>query len=182
MAIKYLDETGLAYFWSKIKAYGNTHWGGGGGSVLDYYPVGSYYETSDTSFDPNVSWGGTWVEDSAGKVTVALDANDTDFDTIGETGGSKYIQDHSHGFTQPKIPNHQHQLQREQLKTSTTGSNRWFASGSTVGGNTANDGGGGSCTGGSVGSVQTTAHGTMSTGSSGNLQPYIVVKRWHRTA
>lgn len=23
-------------------------------------PVGSYYETSDTSFDPNVTWGGTW--------------------------------------------------------------------------------------------------------------------------
>ena len=26
-----------------------------------FFPVGSYYETSDASFDPNVSWGGTWV-------------------------------------------------------------------------------------------------------------------------
>lgn len=26
-----------------------------------FYPVGSYYETSDASFDPNVSWGGTWT-------------------------------------------------------------------------------------------------------------------------
>lgn len=25
------------------------------------YPVGSYYETSDTTFDPNTAWGGTWV-------------------------------------------------------------------------------------------------------------------------
>jgi hypothetical protein len=27
-----------------------------------YYPVGSYYETSDTTFDPNSAWGGTWEE------------------------------------------------------------------------------------------------------------------------
>lgn len=26
-----------------------------------FYPVGSYYETSDLTFDPNVEWGGTWV-------------------------------------------------------------------------------------------------------------------------
>lgn len=152
-------------------------------SLLDFfYPVGSYYETSNTTFNPNTAWGGTWVEDTAGYVTVAQDTTQTEFDTIGETGGDKHIQDHAHGFTQPKIPKHQHQLQRQQLATATSGSNRWFASGTTVGGSTANDGGGGACTGGSVGNVQTTAHGTMTTGNSGNLQPYIVVKRWHRTA
>jgi hypothetical protein len=25
------------------------------------YPVGSYYYTSDTSFDPNIAWGGEWT-------------------------------------------------------------------------------------------------------------------------
>lgn len=25
-----------------------------------FYPVGSCFETRDTSFDPSVSWGGTW--------------------------------------------------------------------------------------------------------------------------
>ena len=31
-------------------------------SILDkFYPVGSYYETSDASFSPSVAWGGTWV-------------------------------------------------------------------------------------------------------------------------
>ena len=25
-----------------------------------FYPVGSYYETSDAEFNPNTSWGGTW--------------------------------------------------------------------------------------------------------------------------
>lgn len=30
-------------------------------ALFDFiHPVGSYYETSDTSFDPNVTWGGTW--------------------------------------------------------------------------------------------------------------------------
>ena len=53
------------------------------------YPVGSYYETSDANFDPNTAWGGTWVEDSAGLITVAQNIDDEDFKTIGETVGSK---------------------------------------------------------------------------------------------
>lgn len=36
-----------------------------------FYPVGSYYETSDTSFDPNTAWGGTWVLETAGMVHVS---------------------------------------------------------------------------------------------------------------
>lgn len=36
----------------------------GGGILNMFYPVGSYYETSDDTFDPNVRWGGTWVKDS----------------------------------------------------------------------------------------------------------------------
>lgn len=39
--------------------------GGQGGSVFDtFYPVGSYYETSDSTFDPNTAWGGTWQKDT----------------------------------------------------------------------------------------------------------------------
>ena len=37
----------------------------GGMSLLDmFYPVGSSYKTHDINFDPNVSWGGVWVEDT----------------------------------------------------------------------------------------------------------------------
>ena len=40
--------------------------------LLDlFYPVGSYYETSDTSFNPNNTWGGTWVLETAGMVHVS---------------------------------------------------------------------------------------------------------------
>ena len=32
--------------------------------MLNYiYPVGSYYETSDSIFDPNTAWGGTWTSE-----------------------------------------------------------------------------------------------------------------------
>ena len=59
-------------------------------TLLDIlHPVGSYYETSDTSFNPNTAWGGTWLQDSSGRVTVGLDGNDADFNTVGKTGGSK---------------------------------------------------------------------------------------------
>ena len=35
------------------------------------YPVGSYYETSNTSFNPNNAWGGTWVLENDGTVLVS---------------------------------------------------------------------------------------------------------------
>ena len=53
--------------------------------------IGTTYGTGDgsTTFNlPNIK----------GKVVVMLDANDTDFDTLGETGGSKYLQEHTHKF------------------------------------------------------------------------------------
>lgn len=125
------------------------------GKLLDFiYPVGSYYETSDTSFNPNTAWGGTWVEDTKGRVTVALDSEDTDFDTINEIGGSKYLQSHQHEM---KVPE-----------------NNIGASGSTVGFEFVID----ASKGKSINKMTMSA----GTGDSGNLQPYIVVKRWHRTA
>ena len=36
-----------------------------------FYPVGSYYETSDTTFNPNTAWGGTWELETEGQVHVS---------------------------------------------------------------------------------------------------------------
>lgn len=125
-------------------------------------PVGSYYETSDTSFDPNVTWGGTWVLDSAGKVTVAKDEDDIDFDTLGKTGGSKELQQHKHnGLAWLGDFN-------SQAITLNNGSGGGYALSYSSNINTAQKN-----------SIQTANAGT---GDSGNLQPYIVVNRWHRTA
>lgn len=34
--------------------------------LAEPYPVGSYFETSDNTFDPNTAWVGTWVKVSGG--------------------------------------------------------------------------------------------------------------------
>ena len=59
------------------------------------FPIGSTYVTQ-TNTNPSTILGfGTW-ERLKGKVVVGLDENDTDFNQINKTGGSKYIQEHYH--------------------------------------------------------------------------------------
>ena len=132
------------------------------GKLLDFiYPVGSYYETSDTSFNPNTSWGGTWIEDSKGRVTVALDSNDIDFDTINKTGGEK-----EHTLTVDEIPSHNHELYGAltgETKAITNTGNDWAQTTTNY-------------------SVDTYIKNTGGGQPHNNIQPYIVVKRWHRTA
>lgn len=76
-----------------------------GTSLLDLiHPVGEYYETSNTSFDPNVSWGGTWVKDTAGKVMIAQ-TEGGEFPTLGAEVGSSSVTIQAHTHT---IPAHNH--------------------------------------------------------------------------
>lgn len=75
-----------------------------------FYPVGSYYETSDTTFNPNTEWGGTWELELAGQVHVS---SGTGYSVSGaesnaSDGGSPYIQAHKHAYTAPTLPNHVH--------------------------------------------------------------------------
>ncbi len=172
-------------------------------SFMDFfYPVGSYYETSDTSFDPNVSWGGTWVLDSAGKVTVARDANDADFDTVGETGGVKTHLHSTGDFTlgTNHIPAHTHGNKTlngtfDIRKTYDKAYNVVLVDGICSSSNSGS--GGQTATNGTATSLQRItinashehssvgggqAHNHGNTGSGSNMQPYIVVNRWHRTA
>lgn len=132
------------------------------GKLLDFiYPVGSYYETSDTSFDPNTAWGGTWLEDTKGRVTVALDSEDAGFDTINEIGGEK-----EHTLTIDEMPSHDHAPLKGRF---------------SIEGDAASAYGSGSS------SLYRLTYDTKTAETGGsqahnNLQPYIVVKRWHRTA
>ena len=60
--------------------------------ILDaVYPVGTWYETEDGDFNPNVSFVGTWERCGKGKVTVGVNEDDTDFATAGMTGGAKTV-------------------------------------------------------------------------------------------
>lgn len=131
--------------------------------MLDlFYPVGSYYYTSDTNFNPNTAWGGTWTEDAQGRVLVGQDTGT--FSTINDTGGEE-----THTLVTSEIPSHSHDtLYDWQNQIIGTGAG-------SVGGGYIND-----TQGYGYGSVHTGTTG--SDGAHNNLQPYKVVKIWHRTA
>ena len=125
------------------------------------YPIGSVYINASNATNPASLLGfGTWVAFGAGKVMVGLDAGDTSFDTAGETGGEK-----THTLTVAEMPSHSH------TKTVIPKDNVWAAP---------NEGWNYSYTSGT-----TYQHSTDATGGGGshnNLQPYIVVYFWKRTA
>ena len=139
-----------------------------------FYPVGSYYETSSTTFDPNTSWYGTWKLDSVGRVTVSYDSSQSEFNTVGKTGGSKYLQSHTHTGTTSVNGEHTHTF------------NGWWTFGSgyfdgAVSRSRQSD----SAITGPFNPAGAHSHtfttDSAGSGNSGNLQPYIVVRRWHRT-
>ena len=82
-----------------------------------FYPVGSYYETSDANFDPNISWGGTWQLETSGQVHISAGTGYT----IGSTGGSKdaIIPYHNHTFTGSALATHTHTFTGSALGTHT---------------------------------------------------------------
>jgi hypothetical protein len=147
------------------------------------YPVGSVYVNATNSTNPGTLLGfGTWTAFGAGRVMVGHNASDPLFDTAEETGGSKdaVAVEHTHTFS---------------ATTNTTGAHThgitMRVEGTAGGGRTLNyDGtnlaGTNTIAVQSAGDHSHTVSGTTgSTGSSGtnaNLQPYITVYMWKRTA
>lgn len=129
------------------------------------YPVGSYYETSDTSFDPNVTWGGTWELEVDGTVLVSKST----------TSGSKFnvdvgtiIGEETHTLTVNEMPAHYHIPEGGNSFATKVGSEAE-----------------GYGTGLSSGYLLASKAKTSSQGGSqphNNVQPSKVVNRWHRTA
>lgn len=119
------------------------------------YPIGCLY-FSTNSTNPATSLGfGTWSAFGAGRVPVGFDSGQTEFDTDEETGGEK-----THTLTTDEMPAHTHPTGQFSNATATGAAQR-HVSGSNSDGVTQSTGGG-------------QAHN--------NLQPYIVVRMWKRTA
>lgn len=130
------------------------------------YPVGSIYMNASDSTNPSTLLGfGTWVAFGAGRVPVGIDSSDTDFDTAEETGGAK-----THTLTKQEIPPHTHSYN---MKQNITG-------GTTDGGDSYNLGFTSYQTG--SGNIGENSDGTGNASPHNNLQPYIVVYMWKRTA
>lgn len=124
-----------------------------------YYPIGSIYlSVNDTN--PTNWFDGTWELIAQGRTLVGVDTNDTDFNTVKKTGGSKYIQDHIH----KDIYDNRGRL---------IGTGYW-------------EGGNDMYTmryqGVSAGAMKTGKVGDVQTGNSGNLQPYFTCYIWCRIA
>lgn len=116
------------------------------------FPVGAIY-TSVVSTNPATTLGyGTWTAFASGRTLVGVDTGQTEFDTVEETGGAK-----THTLTTAEIPAHTHSA----FDFSGGPSNLAGGGGLNISGNTGSTGGGG-------------AHN--------NLQPYITVYFFKRTA
>jgi len=140
------------------------------------YPVGSIYINAGSSSNPNTLLGfGTWAAFGAGKVLVGLDSADTMFDTLEETGGSKdaIAVTHNHTATSTVTdPGHTH--------VATNGPNYYVDVGSGAFAGVQSPTATGSSTTGIT--VATTIANGGSSGTNANVQPYIVVNMWKRTA
>lgn len=141
------------------------------------YPVGSIYINATSASNPNTLLGfGTWTAFGAGRVMVGLDAGDALFDTAEETGGSKdaIVVSHTHTATSVVTdPGHLHS------GVYTPGSGEAFG---FVGGNPYLSASRNTATNTTGISVATTNSTTGSSGTNANVQPYITVYMWKRTA
>ncbi|MEO1944822.1 MAG: hypothetical protein ABGY11_11035 [Candidatus Thioglobus sp.] len=125
------------------------------------YPVGSLY-SSTLATNPAAALGGTWAAFGEGKVMVGIASSGT-FATAGATGGAE-----THALSLAEMPVHNHELLIGQ--TGGNNSDTLVNSGWSVG-NYNNEMSG-------VNNVQLTG----GTDSHNNLQPYVVVYMWKRTA
>ena len=123
------------------------------------YPVGSIYINAAVATNPGTLLGfGTWAAFGAGRVIVGLNAADSDFDTVQETGGAK-----THTLSVAELPSHTHGFTLDSSEN------------------------GGSSKDHSLildGSSSSESFTTASTGSGSahnNVQPYIVAYMWRRT-
>jgi len=153
------------------------------------YPVGSIYTNATSATNPATLLGfGTWAAFGAGKVPVGLDSGDTDFDAAEETGGAKTVT-----IAEANLPAHTHAVGT--LATASAGSHTHSITHSSSNGSGDGDGTlGPSCCPNSSASSNTNSAGshthtlsgaTASVGSGtaiSNVQPYIVVRMWKRTA
>jgi hypothetical protein len=140
------------------------------------HPIGSIYINADVSTNPATLLGfGTWVAFGAGRVMVGLNAGDPLFDTLQEIGGSKdaVVVTHQHTGTTDSAGAHNHTYNQYNGFNFLDGGPLATPISSTSALNTSTAG------------AHTHPFTTDFTGQPGtnlNLQPYITVAVWRRTA
>jgi len=168
-----------------------------GNPALAAWPVNSIFFGYTSTNPATLLGGGTWVQIAQGRCLIGQNPSDTDYDVLGETGGSK-----THMITESEVPDHQHYAGT--YSTSTDGSHQhglgfqYLATTST--GGTAlrvtdiNNQAGGTGTGATAQTNNAGGHSHsvnnqsgVRVGGSGQTamdirDPYLVVYIWRRTA
>ena len=127
--------------------------------IDNFYPIGSIYQSTAPT-NPTTFMGGVWERFGNGRVLVGVDEADADFNTANKTGGEK-----THTLTIDEMPSHSHR----QYVSANNGNDSIRRDWSSDGASKAYDQG-------------------METGRAGgnrphnNLQPYVTLYRWRRTA
>lgn len=130
------------------------------------YPIGSIY-MSVNNINPQALFGGRWEAWGSGRVPVAVNVNDTNFNTVEKTGGSS-----THALTLSEMPSHEghycswggdpYYLDKSLLSAYGSNGRGWtFQAGNET-----------------IPSTQSLGSGT----AHNNLQPYITCYMWKRTA
>ena len=143
-------------------------------ALVAIYPVGSIYTNATNNTNPGTLLGfGTWAAFGAGRVMVGFNGSDPLFDAAEETGGSKdaIVVSHTHTATDS---GHTH-TQRFGQGSGGSVQPTWSV---TASGSVIETGNYATASGTADISVSTTG----SSGTNANLQPYITVYMWKRTA
>lgn len=185
-----IEDTGSGY--NLVLYTNNTHFTlSTSSAVPEAWPVGSIFVSVDNTNPATTIGYGTWTAFGAGKTLVGLDSGDTDFDTVEETGGAK-----THTLVESEMPTHTHvqdahtHTQNSHNHSQTNGTLVYRQTGTA--GIAASTGIGAlAVTISTLSNVAATATNQNTTatnqntgggGAHNNLQPYIVVYFWKRTA
>lgn len=119
-------------------------------------PVGTLlFNVSGTNPSEYLGFG-TWELWGSGRVPVGVDTTQTEFNTVEKIGGSKYLQEHIHRYESTTLNNNDYAL----------GGAIYAVPKETT----------------NVALYRNTGLPNVTTGNSGNLQPYITCYIWKRTA
>lgn len=150
------------------------------GQFFDFvFPVGSgFIDFTETDYTNYL--GFVWEKTLLGVFPVGCDSTQEEFNTLGKTGGSKYLQSHSHSFSgvTSQNGNHTHSTMAVEAYSQTNPSKTVLRPGGWDGTTNVNSGN-------AAGNHTHSYSGNTSTvgrGSGENLPPYEVVNFWKRIA
>ena len=151
-----------------------------GGLIDRIYPVGSIYISTSSTNPATLLGAGTWQRFGNGRALVGVDEGNSHFNTVQRTGGAE-----THTLTTAQMPRHTH-VQNPHTHTDTGNSGPNSADTTTIRRTSNTSRHGFNIAAATAINQFTGGTGTAQSASNGaghnNLQPYITVFIWRRTA